>query len=225
MEIIMTLLQISAKIDLRLNKGASSDYDNLWPYVKQEAFNKAINEWVRRQYRGKNLTQEGDEESTARVDDLQILLKTDSMTIRDKGIYVETNKLPSDYLYYKRLSPYVSKGDCKAVLIKSHLKEEANVDDLIPYIPSFEFEETFHTLIGNRAHIYHNNQFTVDKVELTYYRKPIFYEFKPAKLSTIVEFKDDICDMLVDEASKIIASDIESLNAKALTESRVESNN
>jgi len=221
----MTLLQVSAKIDLRLNKGASADYDNLWSYVKQEAFNKAINEWVRRQYRGKNLTQEGDEESTARVDDLQILLKKESMTIRDKGIYVETNKLPSDYMYFKRLTPYVSKGDCKSVLIRSHLKEEANVDDLLPSYPSFEFEETFHTLIGNRAHVYHNKEFTVDKVELTYYRKPVFYEFRPAKLATVVEFKDDICDMLVDEASKIIASDIESLNAKALTESRVESNN
>jgi len=222
MERIMTLLQVFTKIDLRLNKGATSDSDNLWKYVKGEAFNKAVNEWIRRQYRGKNLTQEGDEESTARVDDLQILLKKDNLTIRDRGLYIETNKLPTDYLYYKRLTPYVSKGSCSNVIIKSHLKEEANVDDLINY-PSFNFEETFHTLIGNRAHIYHNKDFTVDKVTLTYYRKPLFYDFK--KLSTKVEFKDDIAELLVDECCKIIASDIESLNAKALTESRVEGNN
>jgi hypothetical protein len=225
MERIMTLLQISAKIDLRLNKGASADYDNIWNYVKQEAFNKAINEWVRRQYHGNNIKQEGDEETTIRVDDLQILLKTDNLTIRDKGDFVETNKLPSDYLYYKRLTPYVSSGNCESVKIKSHLKEEANVDDLLPSLPSFEFEETFHTLIGNRAHVYHAKKFTVNKVELTYYRKPTFYEFKPAKMSTIVEFKDDVCELLVDDTAKIIASDIESLNAKALTESRAESNN
>jgi hypothetical protein len=225
MERIMTLSQVSMKIDLRLNKGASADYDNLWPYVKQEAFNKAINEWVRRQYHGNNIKQEGDEETTIRVDDLQILLKTDNLTIRDRGDFVQTNRLPSDYLYYKRLTPYVSKGACLNVKIKSHLKEEANVDDLLPSLPSFEFEETFHTLIANRAHIYHNKQFTVDKAELTYYRKPTFYEFRPANLSSTVEFKDDICELLVDEACKIIASDIESLNAKALAESRVESNN
>jgi len=223
MERIMTLLQISAKIDLRLNKSASDDYDNLWPYVKQEAFNKAVNEWVRRQYHGNNIKQEGDEETVMRVDDLQVLLKTDNLVIRDKGVYVETNKLPSDYLYFKRLTPYVSKDVCQGVAIKSHLKEEANVDSLVNELPSFEFEETFHTLIGNRVHVYHNKDFTIDKVELTYYRKPIFYDFK--KLSTIVEFKDDVCELLVDEACKIIASDIESLNAKALTESRVESNN
>lgn len=219
----MTLAQVSTKINIRTNKDASFDYDNIWNYIKQEAFNKGINEWVRRQYRGTNMTREGAEESTARVDDLQILLKKDGLTIRDKGVFVETNKLPSDYLYFKRLTPYVSKGNCTSIQIKSHLREEANVDDLLPTLPSFKFEETFHTLIGNRAHIYHNKDFTIEKVELTYYRKPIFYDFK--KLSTVVEFKDDICEMLVDEACKIITSDIESLNAKALAESRVESNN
>ncbi len=221
----MTLLQISAKIDLRLNKSASADYDNIWNYVKQEAFNKAINEWVRRQVHGNNIKQEGDEETTMRVDDLQILLKVDNLGIRDKGDFVQTNKLPSDYMFFKRLTPYVSSGNCSSVKIKSHLKEEANVDDLLPSVPSFEFEETFHTLINNRAHVYTAKKFKVDKVELTYYRKPIFYEFKPAKLGTVVEFGDNICELLVDDACKIIASDIESLNAKALTESRVESNN
>jgi hypothetical protein len=222
MERIMTLSQISAKIDIRLNKEASADYDNLWSYVKQEAFNKAINEWVRRQVHGMNMKQEGDEETTMRVDDLQILLKIDNLTIRDKGEYVQTNKLPSDYMFFKRLTPIVSKGNCEGVRIKSHLKEEANVDDL-RMVPSFKFEETFHTLIANRAHVYHMKDFTVDKVELTYYRKPVFYEFK--KLSTVVEFGDNICDILVDDTCKIIASDIESLNAKALTEQRAESNN
>lgn len=219
----MTLTQASTKINIRMNKASSSDYDNIWNYVKSEALNKAVTEWTRRQYRGNNITREGDEESTTRVDDLQVLLKKDALSTRDKGVFVETNKLPSDYLYFKRLTPYVSKGNCTSIAIKSHLREEANVDDLLPSLPSFKFEETFHTLIGNRAHVYHNKDFTIDKVELTYYRKPITYDFK--KLNTVMEFKDDVCEMLIDEACKIIASDIESLNAKALAESRVENNN
>lgn len=219
----MTISQVSAKIDLRLNKGASSDYDNLWSYQKQEAFNKAVNSWVRRQYRGKNVTQEGDEETVARVDDLQLLLKTDNITIRDKGDYVQSNRLPSDYLYYKRVTPYVSKGNCISVKIKSHLKEEANVDDLLPSLPSFEFEETFHTLINNKIHLYTAKKFTVDKVELTYYRKPKIYNFK--KLDDILEFKDDVCELIVDEAVKIIASDIESFNQKGLADEREKEDN
>lgn len=218
----MTILQAFTKIDLRMNKGASSDYDNLWGYVKEEALNKAIIEWVGRQKEGNNQRREGDEETSTKVDDLQILLKTDSLTVRDKGLYVESNKLPSDYLFFKRLTPYVTKGNCSSVYIKSHLREEANVDDLIT-LPSFEFEETFHTLIGNRAHIYHNKNFVIDKVTLTYYRKPKIYSSK--NLTEVIEFNDRICEILVDEAAKIIASDIESLNQKALTEQRSELNN
>lgn len=219
----MTIRDVSTKINLRLNKSASGDYDNLWNYVKKEAFNKAVNEWIRRQIHGKNDLQEGDEESRVKVDDLQVLLKHDTgIKSINKGHFNQTEKLPSDYLYFKRLTPIVSKEKCKNIRIKSYLKEEANVDDFLTF-PSFDFEETFHTLIGNRAHVYHNQDFTIDKVELTYYRKPKFYDFK--NLDEVIEFKDDICEMLVDEACTIIASDIESLNQKALSEQRKELNN
>ena len=52
----MTIKTISAKIDSRLNKSASKDYDNIWNWQKVEAFNKGILEWVRRQKSGKNMT-------------------------------------------------------------------------------------------------------------------------------------------------------------------------
>jgi hypothetical protein len=217
----MKILQVSAKIDLRLNKSASGDYDNLWPYVKEEAFNKAMNEWVRRQIHGKNQTQEGDEETTMRVDDLQVLLKIDKLAAKDLGDYSRV-KLPPDYLYYKRLTPISTSGICENLRIKSHLREEANVDDLVS-LPSFKFEETFHTLIGNTAHVYHFKNFKVDVVELTYYRKPKTYSFK--KLEDTIEFKDDVVELVIDEACKIIASDLESFNQKTLAQERAENNN
>lgn len=217
----MTIREVSTKINIRLNKGATNDYDNLWSYIKKEAFNKGITDSIRRLYRGKNQTQEGAEETVARVDDLQILLKSVVLPVRNKGLYVETSSFPTDYLYYKRLTPLVSKNDCHAVQMKSHLREEANVDDLIT-LPSFDFEETFHTLIGNKSHIYHNNDFTIDKISLTYYRKPKQYDFK--KLDTVIEFKDDLCELFIDEACKIIASDIESFNQKGGAQERRENN-
>ncbi len=218
----MKIQEVSAKIDIRLNKQASGDYDNLWSYNKQEAFNKAITDYVRRLKHGKNQTQEGDEETDTRVDDLQVLLKPDVLAVKDKGNFAQTTKLPTDYLYYKRATPVVSKGSCGEVTIKSHLKEEANVDDL-KSLPSFDFEETFHTIIANRIHIYHNKDFKVNKVNLIYYRKPKVYDFK--KLSDVVEFKDDVCELFIDEACKIIASDIESPNQKQLAQERAEYNN
>lgn len=218
----MTLSQVSAKIDLRLNKGASGDYDNIWSYQKQEAFNKAVLGWVRRQKRGKNITQEGDEETDSRVDDLQVLLKVETVSSRDRGLFNETEKLPADYLYYKRITPYVSKNDCTGVIIKSTLREEANVDELIT-LPSFDFEETFHTIINNKIHVYHNKDFTIDKLQLTYYRKPKMYDFK--KLSSVVEFKDDVCELIIDAACSILASDIESFNQKSVADQREQTDN
>lgn len=217
----MTIRQVSAKIDLRLNKSASGDYDSIWSYIKTEAFNKAITDVVRRMKKGKNQLQEGDEETADRTDDLQILLKTESLQVRNKKRYAQTNALPTDYLYYKRLTPVVSKNNCSSVTIKSHLREEGNVDDIIGMC-SFDFEETFHTLVGNKAHIYHNDNFIIEKADLTYYRQPKVYNFK--KLDTKVEFKDDMCEQFIDEACKIIASDIESLTAKALAQERKENN-
>lgn len=222
----MTVADVSLSMNLRLNKGDSQDYDNLWSYHKENAFNKAVTDWVRRQIRGKNLTQEGDEESQGRVDDLQVLLAPEPFTLnlRNRGVYGESQKLPQNYLYHKRVTPYVSKASCfcSGVPIASHLREEANADLLLDTC-SFEMEETFHTLVANRVRIYHNHQFTLDYGELVYYRKPKVYNFQ--KLNDVVEFKEDVTEMLIDEACKILATDIESFNQKGAAQERTEGNN
>jgi hypothetical protein len=217
----MTIREASAKIDIRLNKGASGDYDNLWDYQKKEAFNKAVLEWVRRQKRGKNATQEGDEETDTRVDDLQVLLKKERLIIRQKDNFVETERIPEDYLFYKRLDVTAEKDNCQLPLT-SYLREEANVN-MLRHIPSFKFEETFHTISTNKIKAYHFKQFDIKKVDLIYYRLPKKYDFR--KLDQVIEFKDDVCELIVDEACKIIASDIESVNQKILAQERAEFNN
>ena len=217
----MTVRDILVKFNLRLNKGASQAYDNIWKYQAEEAFYKATIDLVQRLIRGKNQTQEGDEESTARIDDLQVLLKSESLNVRNKSNYAESEKLPVDYLYFKRVTPLVSKDACSDIRITSDLREEANVDKLLN-IPSFEFEETFHTLIGNKIRVYHNNQFSVNRLELVYYRIPKKVSF--SNLDTKIEFKENLCEMIVDEAVKIRASDIESINQKQIAQERVESN-
>lgn len=221
----ITVADIIIKMDLRLNKSASQDYDAIWMEVKEEAYNKAALEWVRRQIRGKNQTQEGDEETQTRIDDLQVLLKEKVLIGKSKDDYYQTEKLPSNYLNFKRLRPYVSKGACKGIAIKSYSSEEANVDELVHPLPSFKFEETFHTTMDNRFHIYHGGDFTVDKALLVYYALPEYVTFTTNKLDKKIQFKKDVCEMIIDEAVKIIASDIESVNQKTLAQERVETNN
>ena len=218
----MTIADFSLKMDLRLNKSANNEYDAIWSDVKEEVANKALLDWVRRQIRGKNQTQEGDEETTARVDDLQVLLKSEILRVTKKDRFFETEKIPSDYIYYKRLTPTAKKGECPSLEIKSYFSEEANVDDNSSIQPSFEFEETFHTMMNNKFRVYFDD-FDIEKVKLTYYRRPKKLNF--SKINDIIEFKDDVCEMIIDEAVKIKASDIESLNQKGLAQERVETNN
>lgn len=216
------------RIKQRLQKQDTNFNPNFLDEEFEDAINKAVNDWVRRQHHGFNQFKEGDEQSEQRVDDLQILLTDRKISVNNRGIYSETVKFPVDYRYYKRLTPYVSKGSCKKVTIKSMFVEESNVDDYIKdwtFRPSFDFEETFHTLVNNKFRIYHNNDFTVDEVLLTYYRNPAHISCLKKDYDIVWEWKDDEAEVIIDEAVKILAGDTENGNAYELANKRVEENN
>jgi hypothetical protein len=219
-----TTLQL--KIKQRINKLASNDFDNIERWQIVEAFNKAQVEWVRRQLRGSNPFQDGDEESKRRVDDLQVLLKEEKLSLVKKDLFFETRfVLPSDYLEYKRVTGEAVSDCCPDPhLLIVYLSEEANRDVLLRdehRKPSFDWGETFCTLIDNKVRIYTNNEFTVENVKITYYRQPLRIEIAGTEdpYTTVVspvdiecEFKDDITELIIDETVTILAGDIESSN-------------
>ena len=90
---------ITIKMKQRLNKLDSNDYDNIECWQVVEAFNKAQVEWARRQLHGINLVKEGDEQSTRRKDDLQVLLSTFTLSLVDKEYYY-AGAFPSEYLQW-----------------------------------------------------------------------------------------------------------------------------
>lgn len=223
------------KVRERLNKIDSADYDNLECWVIREAFNKAQIEWVRRQISGKNDSQSGSEETKMRVEDLQFILTPAKLEIKEHPIYVECHALPADYLFLNRVTPIVSHGECKHKRIKSTLREEANVDEYLQdwsMQPSLEFEETFHTLINNKIRVYADNHFTVEKLDIVYYRRPRDIDFQgcehiDGKQGTQVdpEWKDDIVELIIDDACSILAGDMESPNQYTVNKQRPENNN
>lgn len=215
----MVVKEVLAKINLRCNKSASMDYDNIWRYQVKEAYNKEVLDLVRRMVKGKTNTLEGDESTSSRVDDLQVLLNTKPLNSKNKGEYNESEKLPSDYLHYKRTTPIVSKDGCSGVRITSHLREEGNVDVLKGY-PSFDFEETFHTLKGNKINIYHEKDFEITGIDLVYYRLPKKVDF--TKLDEVLEFKDDFCELVIDNMARLLNSDMENINQAGLAKERIE---
>jgi hypothetical protein len=121
---------ITVKIKERLNKLDSQDYDNIECWQIVEAFNKAQVEWARRQLHGINLTKEGDEGSTRRKDDLQILLLTYQLNIADKEYYYD-GSLPEDYLQWKRVDVFAKKDCCDKRRMTVYLAEEGNLNQLL----------------------------------------------------------------------------------------------
>ena len=214
---------ITIKLKQRLNKLDSQDYDNITCWQIVEAFNKAQVEWARRQLHGINLTKEGDEGSTRRKDDLQILLDTIGLSIVDKQYYY-TGVLPEDYLQWKRVDVITQKGCCDKRSMMVYLAEEGNLRQLLTdkaKQPSFEWGETFATLIGGNVNIYTNNEFDIDSANLIYYRQPIKIQINgcmdpytniASTANVTCEFKDDIIELIIDEAASILAGDIESGN-------------
>jgi len=228
---------ITVKIKQRLNKLDSQDYDNIECWQVVEAFNKAQVEWSRRQLHGINIVKEGDEQTTRRKDDLQVLLyKTTIGGLTDKGDYSFLN-IPQDYLQWKRVDVYAQKDCCDKRRMVVYLAEEGNVSVLLRdklKQPSFEWAETFATLIDDRINVYTNNDFNISEVDLTYYRQPRKiqidgcvdpYTGVQSTANVECEFKDDIIEVIIDEAVSIIAGDIESGNQFSRGTETAERNN
>lgn len=229
---------ILLKVKERLNKLDSSDYDNIESWQIVEAFNKAQVDWTRRNLHGLNLLREGDEQSTSKIDDFQVLLDTVPALLVNKQQYMELT-VPADYLRWKRISSSASSDCCpdpKPMVI--YLAEEANVNILLrdkSKQPSYEWGETFATIEGNLIKIWTAGLFTLLTAELTYYKQPTKIQiagvpdpYDPLAPVPVVDvlsvFKDDVVEILIDECVKILAGDIESPIQMQRTAQSAESN-
>ena len=227
---------IVIKVKQRLNKLDSQDYDNIECWQVVEAFNKAQVEWVRRQLHGINIVKEGDEQSTRRIDDLQLLLGTINIPFI-QGDISSYSDLPTNYLQWKRVDVTAKKGCCDDRRMSVYLAEEGNLNQLLfdnAKRPSFEWAETFATLKNNKVNVYTNNEFDISSGALTYYRQPVRIEilgcvdpYTSTQTTTNVEceFKDDIVELLIDEAASVLAGDIESGNQFSRGTETAERNN
>jgi hypothetical protein len=231
-----TTLQL--KIKQRLNKLDSQDYDNFECWQIVEAFNKGQVEWVRRQIQGVNIAKAGDEQTRMRISDLQILLKTEPLVMDTMDTYSQSQVIPSDFMYFKRVNVHAHKDCCetKNDMAVIYLAEEENIplllgDDLKK--PSFEWGETFCTFVGNRLRVYTGNDFDVKSAEIMYYRFPVNiqlagcvdpYTLQASGADVECEFKDDIAEILIDEAVQILAGDIESITQYQIAQTNSQTN-
>lgn len=227
---------LQIKVKERLNKLGSFDYDNIECWQIAEAFNKEQLAWVRRQIDPTAVSADSDESSKMQIDDIQNLLTPVNLTSAKKDLYYETQFLPADYLYFKRISVNSKNNCCPARKMVVYLEEVANVDVMLSgefTKPSFEWGETFCTIQGNRIRIYTNNEFDIEAPELTYYRKPREVKFEgcvdietgaPITANVTCEFKDDIAELILESAVAVLAGDIESITQYQKSKSEAQSN-
>jgi hypothetical protein len=228
------LLQI--KVKERLNKLSSQDYDNIECWQIVEAFNKAQLEWVRRQVHGHNQGKEGSEQTIMNIDDLQILLVEQNLSATQFPLYYETAVIPANYMFYKRISVNAITECCPERPLIVYLAQVADVDSLLSddfRSPSAKWGETFSTIQSNKFRIYTNGEFNLSTPKLVYYRKPRNISFLgcinpstgTADVDVECELKDDIVEMVIDEACSIIAGDIELFNQYSRTKQQATINN
>lgn len=233
----MLIQDVHLRIKTILNKIDSQDYDNIEAWQINAAFNAAQLSWTRRNLHGYNYFMEGDESSKIRIDDFQVLLKYKDMNlIKNEKCYI-THDIPDDYLLFKRIDIKATKGCCSKADMVCYFAEQGNLHLLLnDYLrkPSFEWRETFFTMRDNKIEIWTNDEFEIDNAKLMYYSIPPYVEMNgvySTYTGTISTqdvhpiFKDDIVELIIHEAAKLIAGNIESINQIQINTSNVEQNN
>lgn len=236
----MNIATLQLKFKQRLNKLDSQDYDNIEPWQIVESFNKAQLEWCRRNLHGNNLYKEGDELSKRRIDDLQVLLVELPLTGNQNDVYFQSDNFPNKeiYLEYKRVNVSAVTECCPDPRpMTVYLAEEANVNIILRDSlknPSFEWAETFCTLINGQIRIYKDKEFTLVDPSFTYYRQPVKIEIAgyvdpytgvASAVDVEPEFKDDLVELMIDEAVAIISGDIADFTQMQRVQQSAERNN
>jgi hypothetical protein len=190
---------------------------------------------VRRQIGGYNQKQTGDGSTKINYDDTQKLITTialDGMNYADNWVSLP---YPADYMNYTSLYVMAKSDCCPDRNIIVYMVDKADLYVILRDAnkkPSFEWGETVAYLAGNEFTVYTNGEFEVTSVDLTYYRKPVPVQFQNCiDISTgqptgdvACEFKDDIAEILVDNAVAILAADIESFNQYTRASNSVQNN-
>jgi hypothetical protein len=87
--------------------------------------------------------------------------------------------------------------------------------------------------VGNHLRVYTGNDFEVATAILMYYRFPALvqiagcsdpYSLQVSTTDVECEFKDDIAEILVDEAVQILAGDMESITQYQIAQTSTQSN-
>lgn len=217
----MIVQDIILKIEQRLNKKSTHDYDNVPIFEQIEAYNKGTLNVILRLYGLNNIYKTGVESTRKRIEDLKFLINKDPLKLKviKKDGYYLTENMPDNYLLYVRSFSTAKSKSCPYKKINNYLGEESNINTLLGNEntnPNFEWGETIVTLADHAIKIYTEDKFDIINVYLTYIRYPRKIDIEgyikaDGSNSTNIDpdLPDYIVEMCIDEAVRIISGDIE----------------
>lgn len=144
--------------------------------------------------------------ATFDVDDIQALLVSKSLDIKESGNTFSTFKLPDNFFSFSNVDISASKGTCTSErLLPTQVKSE-NLHELIfdeDNKPSFKYRDTLYTIENNTIKVY-KDDFSIDSVYLKYYRYPKQFNLEgyiteegQNSFNSDPEFDDKIVDRII----------------------------
>lgn len=167
------------------------------------------------------------------VEDIQILLNTDKLTIKDSGSNYTSFKLPDDFFSFVNVEVKASAKGCPSVNIMPIQAKPENIHELLfdeNNKPSFKYRETLYTIENNTIKVFRED-FSIDSIILKYYRYPkqfnvegyIMEDNTPSSNSD-PEFDDKIVDRIISMCSTSFDINNDNLNKVQFDINRVKSN-
>jgi hypothetical protein len=217
----MTAEEVIIKVKQRVNKADTDDFDNLSLFSIVEAYNKAQLNVVNYITGQTNLLKQGAEASYRGVDRLSVLLNKTPLPldVTKENDYWYSEPFPDNYFKYRASYSEGFTPKCSGKKIFHIPVEEANIHLITKnenQNASFEWAEAPVTIAESQLKIFAEDKFDIKKAYLTFYRYPIQMDIagyinKDGNPSTTVdpEFSDDVVEMCIDEAVRIIQGDIQ----------------
>lgn len=224
------------KIDLKLNKLATSVHQSIPIEDKILALNEAQNRLIKSKIHDLPNRPMGFDSSRKKYEDVQILIEVEKPLTVTKDSKSKTERwystVPADpkYMFFVDAFIIADKEDCKNRRVDIRLVKHSDITTYLNnthYKPSFEYQETLATISKDRIEIYTDGTFTPQKTYLSYIRYPqkidyTGYEGFDGKASTKqdCELADYLEDELVDLAVQELAMSTENVPAVEFSKQR-----
>lgn len=178
------------KIDQKLNKLSSNEHQQIQKEDKILALNEAQIKLIKQKVSGTVTTSGlGLDGFRKRHEDLQNLIQDYKhqplpLTKIDENINqweADLKILEPEYLFYIDSYILADKGRCKnkRIRVNQDLAKHADILILLDnthYKPSFEYQETFNTIISDKISIYTDGTFIPTKIYMSYLRYPVYID-------------------------------------------------